>query len=146
MITTVGDKTIKTTFKVHKSSYTVKSAGSQLKKVTLKDRVKTTVKDDIRNQGIIYGDDAFDTSNITVDTKNGIIELAKADNSSKKYTKNKALSKDKSSKPYFKSDIYEYKVHSNKKNLKSEFPVLHFQLCCKARFKWKYKGYLKKIS
>ena len=143
--TTVGNKTINTTFTVHTSSYKVSSPGSKLKKVTLTDRVKTTTKDNLKNQGIIYGDDAFDTSNITVDTKKGIIELAKVDNSSDKYKKNKPLSTDKTSKPYFNSDVYEYKVYSNKKNLKSEFPVLHLKFDRDTHIK-SIKPYIKKFK
>lgn len=123
--TTVGNKTITTTFKVHKSQYKVSNPGSKGQAITITDREKVTEKKDIRNDGIIFGNDYFETSNMTIDTKKGIIELAKTDVSKDKYTKNKPLSTDKKSKLYYNSDIHEYKVYSNKDNLKSEFPVLH---------------------
>ena len=144
VITTISGKEIKTTYKVHKKSYTVTSPGSKVKHMVVKDKVKTTVKDNLKNNGIIYGDDAFTLDGITLDKKNGIIELEKI-TTKDKYTKNTPLKNNESTKPYYNSEVYSYKVYSNAKNLKSEFPVLHLSFDRDTHIK-SIKPYIKKFK
>ena len=125
IVSTIDGQTIQTTLKIHSGSYTVTSSGSKVKKVTLKDKAKVTTTESIKNKGIAYGDEGFIKDNISVDTTNGIIQIAKQDNKKGKYIKNKALVDSKTSKPYYKSEIVEYTINNNKESLKSEFPVLH---------------------
>ena len=125
IVSTIDGQTIQTTLNVHSGSYTVTNSGNKIKKVTLKNKGKITVKESLKDKGIAYGDEGFIKDNVSVDTKNGIIQIAKQDNKKGKYVKNKALVNNKTSKPYYKSEIVEYTINNNKESLKSEFPVLH---------------------